>query len=82
VSERFGNEHGNGRVHDEREGKPLIVLPELPDDRPYKARSFRRALCFATDTNAQAPTHLSNVALHDGTERRVCGTRVGRERLP
>jgi len=37
VSERIRDEYSNGRVYYELEGKPLIVLPERPDDRPNRA---------------------------------------------
>ena len=37
VSERIRHEYSNGRVYYELEGKPLIVLPERPEERPNRA---------------------------------------------
>jgi len=37
VSERIRDEYSNGRVYYELEGKPLIALPERPDERPNRA---------------------------------------------
>jgi putative restriction endonuclease len=37
VSDRIRHEYSNGRVYDELAGKPLIVLPERPDERPSRA---------------------------------------------
>jgi len=37
VRERICDEYSNGRVYYELEGKPLIVLPERPDERPNRA---------------------------------------------
>jgi len=36
VSERIRDEYSNGRVYDELEGEPLIVLPERSDERPNR----------------------------------------------